>query len=154
MSLSGKNNIDPTLWGPHFWKVIHLTSFGYPTNPAQSDIDAYKNFYMSLGGVLPCDTCSNSCLEFMKDAEKHTCETNIDDALVSRDSLIKWGYDFHNIVNKKLGKKYTVPFEYFKINFIRNTESGNSRDRKLEILVMILIIIIIFLCINRPTPRN
>jgi hypothetical protein len=139
MTLSDKNNIDPDLWGPYFWNVIHLTSFGYPDNPNNLDKQSYLDFYLNLGKVLPCDSCSNSCISFM---ENPRC--NLNDALNSRDSLIKWTYDLHNTVNEKLEKKYSQTFESFNKNYISNL---NNSKIKYKIIIYLLVILIIILTV-------
>ena len=147
MVLSGKNSINPELWGPYFWNVIHLTSFGYPTNPNDEDKQTYRNFYLNLGNILPCGSCSNSCIEFMEESKNHTngCNLNIDHALESRESLIKWGFDFHNVVNEKLGKVYPKTFEDFNENYIPNLKNSNGKCKIMEYSIMFLILIIIAL---------
>ena len=147
MELSDKNSINPDIWGPYFWNVIHLTSFGYPSKPNTLDKQTYRNFYLNLGKILPCDSCSNSCIEFMEKSENHEngCDLNIDHALESRESLIKWGFDFHNVVNEKLGKKYPKTFESFNENYISNLENAKDKCRRMEYAVMFLILIIIIL---------
>ena len=51
--------MDPAIWGPHFWFVLHLVSFHYPDNPNQKDKDSYKSFYYSVQGILPCQNCED-----------------------------------------------------------------------------------------------
>jgi len=115
MSLSGKSNINPKLWGPYFWQTFHFTAFGYPEIPNASDKSAYKTFYIHFMKILPCDKCSVSSQEII--------DINLlEKALESRDSLIRWSYNFHDKVNKKLNK--TSPsFETFKHEF-QNRDSN------------------------------
>ena len=100
MKLSGKKNINPGVWGPIFWDTLHFTAFGYPNDANELDRNSYKNFIINFVKVLPCDKCS-------KDAINHI--NLISDfewikILKDRDSFIKWTWDFHDTVNKKLGK--------------------------------------------------
>ena len=44
-------------WGRNIWKTIHYIPLGYPSNPSIEDKINYKNFYISLGNVLPCKIC-------------------------------------------------------------------------------------------------
>lgn len=100
MKLSGKKNINPTVWGPIFWDTLHFTAFGYPNDPNEMDKQVYKNFIINYVKVLPCDKCStdaNNYINLISDFEWNKI-------LKSRDSLIKWTWDFHNYVNEKLGK--------------------------------------------------
>jgi|TARA_B100000902_G_scaffold142536_1_gene140126 hypothetical protein len=100
MKLSGKRNINPNVWGPTFWDTLHFTAFGYPNNPNEIDKDSYKHFIISYVKILPCDRCS-------VDAYNHVSmisDFEWNKILKDRDSLIKWTWDFHDSVNKKLNK--------------------------------------------------
>lgn len=133
MSLSGKSNINPKLWGPYFWQTFHFTAFGYPENPNKSDKSAYKTFYIHFMKILPCDKCSVSSQEII--------EINLlEKALESRETLIHWSYDFHDKVNKKLNK--TSPgFETFKHDF-------QNRDSNVIHIIIITFLLLILLYIT------
>ncbi len=139
-SLSDKNNINPELWGPHFWNTLHLTTFAYPDNPNDADKLAYKNFYLSFGGALPCYNCSISCLNY-------TNGCDINSALMNRDSLIKWGFNLHNIVNEKLGKKYTVGYEKWKTNYVSSLDTVSRKSERFNLIVMIMSLVVIILLV-------
>lgn len=140
MSLSKKSNINPKIWGPYFWQTFHFTAFGYPENPNDEDISAYKNFYIHFTKILPCDKCSVSSQEIIN-------VNDLDESLKSRETLIQWSYDFHNSVNKKLNK--TSPsYETFKQDF-------QNRDSKfLHISIVILLLIVLLYLSTRYTSDN
>jgi hypothetical protein len=140
MSLSGKSNINPELWGPYFWQTFHFTAFGYPENPNDEDKTAYKTFYIHFMKILPCDNCSISSHEII--------DTNLlEKALESKESLIRWSYNFHDKVNKKLNK--TSPnFETFKYGF------QNRDSRVIHILITILLLIGLIYITMRYTSNN
>ena len=75
--------IGPNVWGPHGWKFMHYVSLGYPQVPTENDKRNYKEFYSNLKNVLPCKTCAINY-------ERNLTELPIDNALQSRDSLVKW----------------------------------------------------------------
>ena len=97
MELSGKTNINPKIWGSYFWKTFHLSTFGYPKEPNELDKETYKTFYTTFMKILPCDGCANKSQKIIND--------DLIIGLKSRDALIKWGYNFHKIVNDSLGVK-------------------------------------------------
>ncbi len=135
MSLSEKSNINPKLWGPYFWQTFHFTAFGYPEIPNSSDKTAYKTFYIHFMKILPCDKCSVSSQEII--------DTNVlDKALNSRETLIRWSYDFHKSVNKKLNVDVTSPsYETFKHDF-------QNRDSKVLHIIIIILLFIALLYIT------
>ena len=93
----------PDVWGPHGWKFIHFITMGYPDNPSEEDKKMYKNFFEMLGYVIPCRICGDHYKGHIK---KHPIDNDI---LKNKESLMTWGVDIHNIVNKNNGKKiYSV----------------------------------------------
>jgi hypothetical protein len=85
-------------WGPSFWAVLHLASFGVPDDaPLQKRRDAHA-FFTSVGPMLPCDQCRRHYAE-------HLAQQPIGTQSVSR-----WLVDLHNRVNAALGKE-SVTYE-------------------------------------------
>jgi len=140
MSLSGKTNINPKLWGPYFWQTFHFTAFGYPANPNPTDKSAYKTFYIQFMKILPCDKCSVSSQEII-DASL------LEEALESRETLIRWTYNIHDKVNKKLNK--TSPsLETFKHDF------QNRDSSYFHIIITLLLLIGLIYVITHYTSNN
>jgi hypothetical protein len=101
-----KANIDPKIWGPGAWLMIHSVSFSYPDNPTDDDKKHYKQFYESIQYTLPCAGCRESYAKFIV-----TEPTILADALDNKTTLTKWLYDVHNRVNEKLGVDYGITYE-------------------------------------------
>jgi hypothetical protein len=88
----------PDAWGPHAWKFLHYVSLGYSDKPTKEEKEKYKLFYLLLQDVLPCSICR----EHYKNNYSKIPIT--EDVLSSRDNLVKWVIDLHNIVNEMKGK--------------------------------------------------
>jgi hypothetical protein len=144
--------MDPKVWGPHFWFVLHIVSFNYPDNPNTPDKDNYKRFYESIGDILPCVNCR-------KHYKNHISKFPIAIHLDSRIDLIKWVIELHNIVNKALNKPiYTVdqilnlysnldpvtPFIKVNVNSI-NRKKIKKKYGKLLVFISIFTILMILL---------
>jgi hypothetical protein len=99
------NPFDKKIWGPKLWEVMHTFSFSYPPNPSNIEKQAAFNFYTSLAPLIPCKTCSQHCLEYVR---THPPTLN------SKDNLIDWVFNFHNEVNKRLGKRMYTKRELFE----------------------------------------
>lgn len=99
------NGLLPSIWGPHMWKSIHCIAFNYPLYPTQEDKNNYKQFFKYLGYVLPCKSCAKSYREITSNLDNNIFK--------SRNSLVKWTYDLHNTVNKKLNIIYRISFDDF-----------------------------------------
>jgi hypothetical protein len=90
--------ITPEVWGPHGWKFIHYVTLGYPENPTPAQKEKYKAFLVLLKDVLPCSLCAN---HYGENLQKLPLS---DDIMSSKENLIKWGIDIHNIVNDSKNK--------------------------------------------------
>lgn len=96
-----------SVWGPVGWGFLHCIAHGFPELPHEFDVESglpigttaakYKNFFLSLGHVLPCKYCRESYLSYVQDTPPLT---------ESRASLTRWLWEIHNRVNTKLGVKY------------------------------------------------
>jgi hypothetical protein len=138
MTLSGKTNINPKIWGPYIWKTIHFVAHGYPKNPTDEDKKAYITFYQNIMKVLPCDKCSIS-------SQKLFIKSDIESNLNSKEDLIKWAYDFHNDVNNELGKTSPSFEDYTNTITLSNTEFDyTSIIVKVTIILLLLILIMYF----------
>lgn len=101
------NGMMTRVWGPPGWFFLHCVTFGYPVDPAKFDnekelepgttAELYRNFFISVGGVLPCKYCRESYKEFVKELPPD---------VTNRDTLVKWFWEIHNKVNNKLEDKY------------------------------------------------
>ena len=131
------NSIKPAIWGPHGWKFLHYVSLGYPNSPSYEDKSNYKQFYHSLQHVLPCEKCAMNY-------KQNLVKLPIDNHLESRDSLVKWVFDIHNLVNDELGKENV---SYEEALALYKNESINSKSLDYCFKLSVLIIILYFLYI-------
>jgi hypothetical protein len=90
-------NFDPQIWGPSFWYVLHLITFGYPDQPSYIEQRGYHDFFINLQHVIPCLKCR-------KHYAKHLQEHPIGPYLNTKSNLVKWLVDMHNIINQYLNK--------------------------------------------------
>ena len=132
MALSKKSNVNPKVFGPSFWQVIHFTAFGYPDSPNDEDKEVYYTFYKNIMKILPCDSCATSAQKLFK-------KLDIREYLDSREDLIRWTYLFHKSVNDKL-KVESPSFEEFKYNF---THSNKTEMYKHAIVILTIIVILL-----------
>ena len=88
------NGLIPSCWGPTAWHFLHSITLGYPetTNPNGEIAQYYKQFFINLGNVLPCDWCRTHYKENIKTLP-------IDSYLGSRRDIANWLYKIHNLVN-------------------------------------------------------
>lgn len=139
--------MNPEVWGPSAWLFLHTVTLNYPNNPTIYDKQFYKNFFMSLNNVLPCDWCS-------KNYSLHLAKYPIDNYLNSKKDLVTWLILIHNEVNKIFEKKTLNYEEVIKIyKELYNKKPCNHLKWHIFILCSIIIIIIIFLYIYFYYPK-
>ena len=93
------------IWGPPLWHSLHTMSFNYPVNPTEEQKKQYYTFFYSLRWTLPCRYCREN---YVKNLKKMPLNK---DVLKNRDSLSRWLYNFHNLVNEATGKPITLSYE-------------------------------------------
>lgn len=101
------NGLITKIWGDPGWTFNHSITFGYPLNPTAEQKQKYKNYFISLGDVLPCKYCRESYQKFITTGD--TALT--DEVLKNRESLTRWFYRVHNAVNDKLEMDYGFTYE-------------------------------------------
>lgn len=90
--------MDPNIWGPKLWFVIHTFALNYPDNPTYEDKRIMEEFFNNLKYSIPCSKCK---IHYKQRLEK----APIINFLENKQSLFKFTIDLHNQVNKSLGKK-------------------------------------------------
>lgn len=117
------NGLITKIWGPGGWTFMHSITFGYPVEPTNEQKKQYKQFFESVGDVLPCSYCRDSYKKFIsngktesKTLQEKRVDLNLqtaltDDVMENRESLTKWLYYLHEAVNKKLDVDYGVSYD-------------------------------------------
>lgn len=95
-------NIDPVLWGPSAWSLLHAISYH-----SSSSMDTIRELFEDLKILLPCSKCQAS----------YTRHIEILPFPIRRDSLFKWLYELHHRINSSLQEPSIVdtpPYEIVK----------------------------------------
>jgi len=121
------NNLMTDIWGPHLWFSLHCITFGYPDNPTNEDKSNYRNFFISLSNVLPCNKCKESYKKFISTGITVLTEKTFE----NRTSLTKWLYLLHQTVNEKIGIDYGVTYQDIldKYNKFQSNCLDNYEDK-------------------------
>lgn len=106
--IDNKNNgLITKIWGGPGWIFNHSVTFGYPIEPTPLQREEYRQYFTSLGHVLPCRYCRESYQKFISEGPTKLT----DEVLKNRDSLTRWMYDVHQAVNAKLEVDYGITYE-------------------------------------------
>ena len=138
-----KLNLSSTVWGPSLWRVLHSLSFSIEDGN-KNDRKNFLDFLESLRSLLPCEDCRQHFCLYMK-------ENSPNDA----SDLAVWTFEFHNAVNKRLGKPQYVFSDVSKLymdnhcdikcassSSLKLHQSGEKMDYGM------LILLILVLCIS------
>ena len=148
--------MDPSIWGPSLWNSLHLITLNYPEKPSFAVRKQYYDFFNNLRYMIPCIYCRKNYIE-------HLNEIPLEPYLDSRQLLVKWLIDIHNLVNKSLNKSQK---QFYHINDLyndiilrlstkKNIESENCKKfSKTKIVITILIIIILYYLIKYYFSEN
>ena len=131
--------MDPEIWGPHAWIFLHTVTLNYPNNPTMYDKQHYKNFFINLHHILPCDWCSKNYIH-------HLQKYPIDNYLNTKKNLVQWLIHIHNEINKIFNKK-TIDYQEFITIYKKIYHEKNKFFTIHNIIIFILSIIIIILTI-------
>ena len=131
--------MNPKVWGPHAWFFLQSISLNYPENPTDNDKKIYKDFFLSLKNLLPCEKCRN---HYNINLNKH----NIDDYLTNNQTLLQWTLNIQNELKGENNNK-TCSLEecvdYYNNQY--NEESNNNNNYQKYILSFVCITILCML---------
>ena len=97
--LDNANPSNPSVWGPAMWFSLHNGASIYPiNNPSGFWQNRMKSFIKGIPVMLPCEKCSDHASAYIES------QINLDKVVSSRENLVNFFIDFHNFVNKRLGK--------------------------------------------------
>ena len=110
-------------WGPRLWAEIHSTS-------VKSTPRKFKEYLSTLGPRIPCEECQYHFKSYM-----------FQNPMGSRDDPIIWAIDFHNDVNRRLGKPVlTYQQAYKEINVYKIDNTYN--------IIACILFIALLMCMN------
>ena len=110
-----------SVWGPPLWHVLHTISFNYPIKPTDEQKQHYFDFYNNLQNILPCKYCRDNLKNNLIKAPLTM------KVFKNRETLSRYIYNLHEIVNTMLEKKSGLTFEdvrnryeYFRSRCVEN----------------------------------
>ena len=119
--------LDPKVWGPHYWFVLHTIALNYPLNPTETSKKKYYDLIENFPLFIPISDMANS---FSRLLDNYPITPYLD----SRESFIKWVYFIHNQINLSLGIPEKSLEEtlnnYYKLYEPKETTIKNSLIKK------------------------
>ena len=131
--------LDPTVWGPHYWFVLHTIALSYPVKPNETMRKKYYDFYQNLPMFIPIEEMGNNLSKFL---DKYP----VTPYLESRQSLVRWTHFIHNKINNALGKEtmtleetMTAYYEHYKPKEVKNMEERRRREKLVIVGSIVLV---------------
>ena len=131
--------LDPTVWGPHYWFVLHTIALSYPVKPNETMRKKYYDFYQNLPMFIPIEEMGNNLSKFL---DKYP----VTPYLESRQSLVRWTHFIHNKINKALGKEtmtleetMTAYYEHYTPKEVKNMEERRRREKLVIVGSIVLV---------------
>lgn len=141
--------LDPKIWGPHFWFVLHTIALTFPWSPNEVTRKKYYDFIQNIPLFLPIDEIGNT---FSRLLDKYPVTPYLD----SRQSFTKWMHFIHNKINISLGLReetmedaMTAYYEYYKPKVVKDNEERKKREKFVFFCIIILIIITAIFLYNK-----
>ena len=138
--------LDPKIWGPHYWFVMHTIVLNYPMHPNDTSKKKYYDFIQNFPLFIPIPDIGNTFSKFL---DSYPVTPYLD----SRESFIKWLHFIHNKINIYIGKPEQTYYqamnnyyENFKMKTRKQKEERQNKHKFIFASVIILLIsLIIFL---------
>lgn len=131
--------LDPKVWGPHYWFVLHTIALTYPIHPSNTIKKRYYDFIHNLPIFLPISNIANHFSSLLDDFP-------VTPYLDSRESFFKWIYFIHNKINVKLNIPEITLEEAFT-NYHKNYKPRTFINKELLKTKQLYIYFAIILCI-------
>ena len=121
--------LEPDIWGPHYWFVLHTIALTYPNTPNDVTRKKYYDFIQNLPLFLPVEEIGNTFSQYL---DKYP----VTPYLESRTSFVKWMHFIHNKINVSLGKEeltmqeaLSAYYEHYKPKAAKSDEERKRREK-------------------------
>lgn len=142
-------NLNPDIWGPHYWFMLHTIAFHYPRHPNDVTKKKYYDFISNIPLFIPVESIAG---DFSKLIDLYPISPYLD----SRESFIKWIHFIHNKINEKLEKPkisleefYIEYYEKFKPKDIKMKELYRWKEKLIYTIVILSLVCIILYLYNK-----
>jgi len=134
--------LEPNIWGPLFWFVLHTIALTYPYNPNEVMRKKYYDFIQNIPLFLPVEEIGNTFSQYL---DKYPVTPYLD----SRTSFVKWMHFIHNKINVSLGKKeltmeeaMTAYYANYKPKTVTNEDERKRREKIVFGFIIFTIVVV------------
>lgn len=135
--------MDSTIWGPHYWVVLHTIAFNYPIHPTSIQKKIHYRLIHNLHEFLPIKTMATTFEKLLK-------EYPVSPYLDTREDFIKWMHYMHNKINIRMDKPIISLADHYK-EFTQHYETKQTKierlwNEKRKVLFTIAVALFVFGC--------
>jgi hypothetical protein len=112
-------NLDPKIWGPHYWFFLHTIAMSYPIHPNAVTKRKYYDFVQNIPLFIPVESMAG---EFSKLLDQYPVQPYLD----NKESFIRWMWFIHNKINTKL-EKPQISLNDFYVNYYEEYKPINEK---------------------------
>jgi len=134
--------LDPKIWGPHFWFVLHTIAITYPYTPNEVTKKKYYDFIQNLPLMIPVDEIGNTFSQFL---DRYPVTPYLD----SRQSFTKWMHFIHNKINSAMGvsemtmeEAMTAYYDHYKPKEVKDAEQRKRREKYAFAGIVITVVVL------------
>ena len=121
--------LDPKVWGPHYWFVLHTIALTYPMTPNEVTKKKYYDFIQNLPLFLPIEEVGNSFSNYL---DRYPVTPYLD----SRPSFTRWVHFMHNRINGALGteemtleESMSAYYSHYKPKVVVDIDQRRRREK-------------------------
>ena len=133
-------NLNPEIWGPHYWFMLHTVAINYPKYPNAVTKKKYYDFISNIPIFIPVEEIASA---FSKILYVYPIAPYLD----SKESFIKWMHFIHNKINETLHKPkislqdfYINYYEAYKPKEIKYKESNKWKEKLIYTIFIVSIV--------------
>ena len=130
--------LDPKVWGPFYWFVLHTIALTYPSNPNDVIKKKYYDFIQNLPLFIPVPEIGNI---FTSILDKYPVTPYLD----SQQSFVKWMNFIHNKINlslelpeMSLDDAMFAYYEHYKPKVVKEKEQRKRRENYVFIGIVLI----------------
>jgi len=112
-------DLDPKIWGPHYWFFLHTIAMTYPIHPNAVTKKKYYEFVQNIPLFIPVEIMAG---EFSKLLDQYPVQPYLD----NRESFIRWMWFIHNKINKKI-EKPQISLNDFYVKYYEEYKPVNEK---------------------------
>ena len=135
--------MDPSIWGPHYWFMLHTMAFNYPKHPTSIQKKIYHRFIHNLHEFIPNRSMANTFQRLLTD-------NPVSPYLDNRTDFIQWMHHMHNLVNKRLDRPTMSLSDHYD-EFLRHFEPKQTKlqrlfqEKKKIVYTLAIIVVVVYL---------